>query len=66
LTISKESINGGSDYRPTDQHREVYGILSDRLATAREKYAAAIKNFPAPLPAGLLPREKLDKQPEKN
>jgi len=60
LTISKESISGGSDFRPTDQHREVYSLLGDRLVAARAKYESALKTFPAPLPAGLLPKEKLD------
>jgi len=60
LTISKESISGGSDFRPTDQHREVYRLLSDRLVTARAKYESTLKTFPAPLPAGLLPKERLD------
>ncbi|HEY4109462.1 WD40/YVTN/BNR-like repeat-containing protein [Puia sp.] len=66
LTISKESISGGSDFRPTDQHREVYSLLSGRLVTARSKYESTLKSFPAPLPAGLLPKEKLDKPNEKN
>jgi photosystem II stability/assembly factor-like uncharacterized protein len=54
LTISKESISGGSDFRPTDQHREVYSLLSGRLLTARAKYEAILKSFPAPLPGGSI------------
>jgi hypothetical protein len=61
LTISKESISGGSDFRPTDQHREVYSLLSGRLATTKTKYAAVLTSFPMPKGGGVLPREKLDK-----
>lgn len=66
LTISKESISGGSDFRPTDQHREVYGLLGDRLVAARAKYESILKTFPAPLPAGLLPKETLENRNKKN
>ncbi len=66
LTISKESISGGSDFKPTDQHREVYGILSDRLSTARTKYESTLKSFPEPKPAGGLPGQKLDTRTNKN
>ena len=66
LTISKESISGGSDFRPTDQHREVYSLLSERLVAARTKYASTLKTFPAPLPAGLLPKETLENRNKKN
>lgn len=66
LTISKESISGGSDFKPTDQHREVYDLLSGRLVIAASKYESTVKNFPAPLPAGLLPKEKLDNPSKKN
>jgi hypothetical protein len=61
LTISKESISGGSDWRPTDQHREVYSLLSGRLATTKTKYEAVLKNYPLPKPGGILPREKVEK-----
>jgi photosystem II stability/assembly factor-like uncharacterized protein len=66
LTISKESISGGSDWRPTDQHREVYSLLSGRLATTKTKYEAVLKSFPMPKSGGILPREKLDKPDNKN
>ncbi len=66
LTISKESISGGSDWKPTDQHRAVYSLLSDRLSAARTKYAAVLESFPAPRPGGQLPKEKLDIRNNKN
>jgi len=66
LTISKESISGGSDWRPTDQHREVYSLLSGRLATTKTKYEAVLKSFPEPKSGGLLPKEKLDKPNKKS
>jgi len=62
LTISKESISGGSDWRPTDQHREVYNLLSGRLATTKSKYEAVLKSYPLPKPGGILPREKVEKR----
>ncbi|HEV2482900.1 MAG TPA: ferric reductase-like transmembrane domain-containing protein [Puia sp.] len=52
LTISKESINGGADWRPTDQHREVYSLLSGRLVTARAKYVDVLEAFPRLKPGG--------------
>ena len=66
LTISKESISGGSDWKPTDQHRAVYSLLSERLSAASTKYAAVLKAFPAPRPGGELPKEKLDDRNNKN
>jgi len=66
LTISKESISGGSDFRPTDQHREVYSLLSDRLAVARSKYAKVLAAFPFPNPGGQLPKEKVENKNNKN
>jgi photosystem II stability/assembly factor-like uncharacterized protein len=66
LTISKEGINGGADYRPTDQQKEVYSLLAGRLADTRAKYEAALKNYPAPRRGGELPREKLDIRNNKN
>jgi len=66
LTISKESINGGADYRPTDQHKEVYSLLNGRLADTRAKYEAALKSYPAPRRGGELPKEKLDIRNNKN
>jgi len=66
LTISKESISGGSDFRPTDQHREVYSLLSGRLESATAKYEAVLKDFPIPKKGGVLPREKMDIRNNKN
>ena len=66
LTISKESISGGSDFRPTDQHREVYSLLSGRLESATAKYEAVLRDFPIPKKGGELPREKLDIRNNKN
>jgi hypothetical protein len=66
LTISKESINGGADYGPTDQQKEVYSLLSGRLADTKAKYEAALKKYPAPRRGGELPKEKLDIRSNKN
>lgn len=66
LTISKESISGGADWRPTDQHREVYALLSDRLAAARIKYIEVLQKFPEPKPGYGLPHEKLQNPPARN
>jgi hypothetical protein len=64
LTISKESISGGSDFRPTDQHQQVYDLLSGRLVNARAKYEEALKEIPL-LKAGTpLPGDKM--HPMKN
>jgi photosystem II stability/assembly factor-like uncharacterized protein/DMSO/TMAO reductase YedYZ heme-binding membrane subunit len=65
LTISKESISGGADFRPTNQHREVYALLSNRLAAARAKYETVLQSFPR-LKQGGLPPEKLDIRNNKN
>jgi hypothetical protein len=66
LTISKESISGGSDWRPTDQHREVYSLLSGRLAAAKTKYEAVLKTYPLPKAGGVLPKERVDKRTGKD
>jgi photosystem II stability/assembly factor-like uncharacterized protein len=66
LTISKESIDGGSDFRPTDQHRQVFDLLNGRLADTKNKYEAALKSFPAPKRGGELPKERLDLRNTKN
>ncbi len=66
LTISKESISGGADWRPTDQHREVYALLSDRLAAARIKYIEVLQKFPEPNAGDRLPHEKLKNTPARN
>ncbi|HEV9036382.1 MAG TPA: hypothetical protein VGQ51_07180, partial [Puia sp.] len=65
LTISKESISGGADFRPTNQHKEVYALLSGRLDAARKKYEAVLQSFPR-LKRGGLPPEKLDIRNSKN
>jgi hypothetical protein len=66
LTISKESISGGADWRPTDQHREVYALLSDRLAAARIKYIEVLQKFPEPKAGDRLPHEKLKNKSVRN
>ena len=65
LTISKESISGGADFRPTDQHREVYALLSGRLAVARTKFEAVVNSFPRVQPKE-IPKGKLDIRGRKN
>lgn len=59
LTISKESISGGADWRPTDQHREVYALLSGRLVTARAKYRDVLDAFPRLKPGQELTGSKM-------
>jgi photosystem II stability/assembly factor-like uncharacterized protein len=51
LTISKESINGGSDFGPTDQHQEVFDLLDGRLKIATAQYQKALE--------GTLPIDKI-------
>jgi len=59
LTISKEAISGGSDFRPTDQHQQVYDLLSGRLVTARAKYEEALKEIPLLKTTNPLPGDKI-------
>jgi photosystem II stability/assembly factor-like uncharacterized protein len=59
LTISKESISGGSDFRPTDQHQQVYELLSGRLVTAKAKFAEALKEIPLLKSGNPLPGDKI-------
>jgi hypothetical protein len=66
LTVSKESISGGSDFKPTDQHQEVYSLLRGRLESATAKYEAVLKGYPVPKKGGELPKEKLDIRNNKN
>lgn len=59
LTISKEAISGGSDFRPTDQHQQVYDLLSGRLVTARAKFEEALKEIPLLKTTNPLPGDKI-------
>ncbi|HEX9509499.1 MAG TPA: hypothetical protein VF939_03395 [Puia sp.] len=62
LTISKESISGGSDFRPTDQHQQVYDLLSSRLVNARSKYEEVLKEIPLLKTGAPLPGDKVHRQ----
>jgi len=59
LTISKEGISGGADFGPTDQHQEVYRLLSNRLETAKASYVEVLKEIPVPEYAERLPKGRV-------